>query len=107
MAKQSVTYVVEDLVALGYLRAEPDPEDRRARRLTYTPRGHKLLAALVAASQDAEKALGLPLGAQGLKLLREGLEKVLGGTATEGRAKSAAGAAATKGRSMPRRRTDP
>src|SRR5512135_201102 len=44
LAKQSVAYVVEDLVALGYLRSEPDPADGRARRLVYTARGKKLLA---------------------------------------------------------------
>lgn len=89
LAKQSVTYVVEDLVELGYLRSEPDPEDRRARRLTYTPRGHRLLAALVKASQEAEDALSGPLGTQRLKLLRDLLEAVLSASPPERRSKGA------------------
>lgn len=101
LAKQSVTYVVEDLVALGYLCVQPDPEDRRARRLTYTPRGHKLLAALVEASQDAEDALTVPLGPRRLKLLRDSLEGVLSTLPPGPRAKNAVGAATPKGRSMP------
>jgi DNA-binding MarR family transcriptional regulator len=77
LAKQSVTYVVEDLVALGYLRSAPDPDDGRARLLTYTPRGHRLLAALEGASQAAEAALGAALGLQRLSSLRDTLEAAL------------------------------
>lgn len=74
LAKQSVAYVVEDLVALGYLRSEPDPEDGRARRITYTARGRKLLAALVKASREAETRLAATLGPERLQMLRETLE---------------------------------
>jgi DNA-binding MarR family transcriptional regulator len=77
LAKQSVAYVVEDLVALGYLRSEPDPEDGRARRLHYTARGHKLLAALGDASQAVEAELAASLGAPRLQMLRDTLEAVL------------------------------
>lgn len=80
LAKQSVTYIVEDLIALGYLRAEPDQEDRRARRLLYTPRGKQLLVDLLAASQDAECALAGPLGQQQTRRLRELLEAALSAT---------------------------
>ncbi|MCU0919191.1 MAG: MarR family winged helix-turn-helix transcriptional regulator [Burkholderiaceae bacterium] len=76
LAKQSVAYVVADLVALGYLQAEADPEDGRARRLVYTARGRELLAALVAASREAEAALALTLGRQRLAALRDTLEAV-------------------------------
>jgi DNA-binding MarR family transcriptional regulator len=82
LAKQSVTYVVEDLVALGYLRTEPDPDDGRARRLTYTPRGHKLLSALVSASEQAEATLTQRLGSARLRDLRDTLESVLGAPAS-------------------------
>jgi DNA-binding MarR family transcriptional regulator len=77
LAKQSVAYVVEDLVSLGYLRSEPDPEDGRARRLHYTARGQKLLAALADASQIVEAELASSLGAPRLQLLRDALEAVL------------------------------
>ena len=77
LAKQSVAYVVEDLVALGYLRTEPDPDDGRARRLRYTARGHKLLGALVSASHEAEASLAAVLGKDRLISLRELLEDAL------------------------------
>jgi DNA-binding MarR family transcriptional regulator len=86
LAKQSVAYVVEDLVALGYLRSEPDPEDGRARRLRYTARGHKLLAALADASRALEDELASALGPQRLHGLRGTLEAVLAGTAAPGAA---------------------
>ena len=77
LAKQSATYVVEDLVELGYLRSEPDPEDGRARRITYTARGQKLLSALANASREAETRLAAVLGAERVRSLRETLETTL------------------------------
>jgi DNA-binding MarR family transcriptional regulator len=77
LAKQSIAYVVEDLVTLGYLRTEPDPDDGRARRLRYTARGHKLLGALVSASLEAENSLGSAVGKDRLQSLRETLEVAL------------------------------
>jgi DNA-binding MarR family transcriptional regulator len=79
LAKQSVAYVVEDLVALGYLRSEPDPEDGRARLLLYTARGLKLLAALADASRALEDELAASLGPERLQLLRDTLEALLAG----------------------------
>lgn len=93
LAKQSVSYVVEDLVALGYLRAEPDPDDGRARRLRYTARGNRLLAALLQASQQAESDLAASLGDARLRALREALEAVLG----EGRAEAGPARATRRG----------
>ena len=77
LAKQSAAYVVEDLVTLGYLRSDPDPEDGRARRISYTARGHKLLTALMNASQSAEAALEANLGPARLRSLRNTLEAML------------------------------
>ena len=74
LTKQSVTYAVEDLVALGYLRTEPDPQDGRARRLRYTARGHKLVAALASASRESEASLASALGKDRLRTLRSLLE---------------------------------
>lgn len=77
LAKQSATYVVEHLVQLGYLHSGPDPEDGRARRITYTARGHKLLAALSSASREAEMRLASAVGAERLRSLYETLEAAL------------------------------
>lgn len=81
MAKQSVTYVVEDLIELGYLIAQPDPDDGRARRLRYTAQGQRLLQALVAASEDAEEDLAAQIGRARLIALREALESIAAGSA--------------------------
>lgn len=104
LAKQSVTYIVEDLIALGYLHTAPDPEDKRARRLLYTPRGRQLLVDLLAASQDAERALAGPLGPQQARLLRDLLEAALNATAQVARPASRAQAASPKPRRTPARR---
>jgi DNA-binding MarR family transcriptional regulator len=77
LAKQSVTYVVDDLVALGYLSRGPDPRDGRARRITYTERGQQLLAALLEESRAAEGALAARLGRRRVRALRATLEAVL------------------------------
>lgn len=76
LAKQSVAYIVEDLVQLGYLRVEPDPEDGRARRLVYTARGRRLLQALLAASGEAEARLAGLLGAGMMRQLRAALAAI-------------------------------
>ena len=77
LAKQSMAYVVEDLIALGYLRAEVDPADARARRIAYTARGTELLAALVKASADAEASLAAALGEARVQALKQTLEAAL------------------------------
>jgi DNA-binding MarR family transcriptional regulator len=77
LAKQSVAYVVNDLVTLGYLRTEPDPDDGRARRILYTPRGQQLLEALLEESRRVEAVLAARLGNRRLQTLREALEDVL------------------------------
>jgi DNA-binding MarR family transcriptional regulator len=77
LAKQSVSYVIEDLVAQGYLKVTPDPEDGRARRILYTPRGQRLLEALVDASAAAENQLARRLGVRRVESLRAILESAL------------------------------
>lgn len=84
LAKQSVAYVVDDLVALGYLRTGPDPRDGRARRITYTERGQQLLAALLEESRAAEEALAARLGRRRVEGLRATLEAVLAGESGRG-----------------------
>lgn len=91
LAKQSVTYVVEDLVLLGYLRAEPDPKDGRARRLSYTARGLGLLDTLLRASEATEDALAAALGQERLRSLRDTLELALRSPPPHERAKGPAG----------------
>lgn len=77
LAKQSVSYVVADLVRLGYLRVVPDPEDGRANRVLYTARGQRLVADLMHASHEAERALCATLGAARVQALRQILESLV------------------------------
>src|SRR5581483_3473269 len=43
ITKQALNYLLGDLERLGYLRREPDPDDRRARRIALTERGQALV----------------------------------------------------------------
>ncbi|WP_196453049.1 MarR family winged helix-turn-helix transcriptional regulator [Planomonospora sp. ID82291] len=60
--KQIVGTIVDELVALGYVRREPDPADRRAKLVVFTDRGRdevaKARAILAAIEQRHERALG-------------------------------------------------
>jgi DNA-binding MarR family transcriptional regulator len=74
LAKQSVAYIVDDLVAQGYLAVEPDPDDGRARRVVYTRRGRQLLQALLAASRKVEARCARLLGTARMAAVRSALE---------------------------------
>ncbi|MFA1544291.1 MarR family winged helix-turn-helix transcriptional regulator [Actinomadura monticuli] len=60
--KQIVGTIVDELAALGYVRREPDPADRRAKRVVPTERGldeiAKARAILAAAEERHRRALG-------------------------------------------------
>jgi MarR family transcriptional regulator for hemolysin len=43
LTKASVGRVVQDLIAMGLVEAQPDPEDRRASQLRLTAKGRKLV----------------------------------------------------------------
>jgi DNA-binding MarR family transcriptional regulator len=74
LAKQSVTYIVEDLVDLGYVTVGQDPADGRAKRVTLTARGRSLVASLLLHSDLAERDLARRLGASRVTVLRSTLE---------------------------------
>jgi DNA-binding MarR family transcriptional regulator len=83
LAKQSVAYVVDDLMRLGYVTVEPDPGDGRAKRVKLTLRGCALIESLLAHSAAAEADLAQRVGAQRLAALRATLEdsvQAVGGT---------------------------
>jgi DNA-binding MarR family transcriptional regulator len=56
-----MTYLLDDLEAVGLIERRPDPADRRARRIVATRKGTKLLAALDDRLQTAEARLLSPL----------------------------------------------
>ena len=58
-----MTYMLDDLEAAGLIERQPDPADRRARRVIVTARGARLLATLDRRLQAAEADLLAPLDA--------------------------------------------
>src|SRR5882724_2589199 len=56
-----MTYLLDDLEAVGLIERRPDPADRRARRIVATRKGAKLLAALDDRLRTAEARLLSPL----------------------------------------------
>jgi DNA-binding MarR family transcriptional regulator len=73
LAKQSVTYLVDDLVRLGYLAIRADPLDGRAKQVKLTARGRKLTELLLIESQLAEDEMARLIGTQRLDALRQDL----------------------------------
>jgi DNA-binding MarR family transcriptional regulator len=61
-----MTYLLDDLEGAGFIERQPDPVDRRARRVVVTAKGAKLLATLDSRLQAAEAHLlsALDPGAQ-------------------------------------------
>lgn len=78
ITKQSVSQLVDQLEADGYVRRLPDPTDGRAKLVVFGPRGHKSLPvawrALHASDEHARQILGDPA----LDQLRTSLELLLG-----------------------------
>lgn len=70
MTKQSMSYLVNHLVAEGYLRHRPAQDDARAVCLTLSPRGERFVAELIAAGRDSEAELARLLGCGQMEELR-------------------------------------
>ncbi len=62
LSKQAVNDLLRQLEAKGYVALEPDPADRRARRIVLTPRGSELMeyvrATAFEIAEDWERAVG-------------------------------------------------
>jgi DNA-binding MarR family transcriptional regulator len=70
VSRQAVSATTRDLEALGYLRREPDPRDRRGVVLRLTSRGEELIGASVAALDELERSFREILGDGRLEHLR-------------------------------------
>jgi DNA-binding MarR family transcriptional regulator len=73
MTKQSMAYLVGCLEEHGYVKAYPDPDDGRARRVRLTARGRRLIDALLAASLRLEEEVARRMGRERIESLRENL----------------------------------
>ncbi len=76
-AKQSMSYLVDDLAELGYVVIGQDPRDGRAKLVRLTARGRSLVEKLVAHSEAAERRLAARIGANSVAAMRRALTAAL------------------------------
>lgn len=74
---QSMGQIVDELEELGYVRRQPDPDDRRAKLITLTEQGHAAVAAGESAITGIEEDLVNILGPDRAALLRDLLITIL------------------------------
>lgn len=78
ITKQAMSELVRDLVQLGYLRTRPDPEDGRAKLITFTTRGRQAVDAATGAFRGIDRVLADQMGPGALEALRHSLLAVIG-----------------------------
>ena len=71
MTKQAVNYQLGQLERLGYLVREPDPGDRRSKRIVLTERGYAAIPVIRSAVAEVEEAWSRELGAEKFGRIRE------------------------------------
>jgi DNA-binding MarR family transcriptional regulator len=74
ITKQSVNDLLGHLEDCGYLRREPDPDDRRARIIRLTRSGKRLVAVVRTAAQQCEADIADVLGPERFAEFRSALE---------------------------------
>lgn len=77
VTKQSLGEIVDDLVARGYVKRIPDPNDRRAKLICLTERGEEAQAHGRRLFAQIEKRLGERYGRKRVAQLRELLEEIV------------------------------
>ncbi|KCZ56689.1 MarR family winged helix-turn-helix transcriptional regulator [Hyphomonas chukchiensis] len=81
MTKQSMAYLAGSLKDLGYVRIVSDPDDKRAKLVVLTARGHAVWDALIELRDAAENACAEMIGRKRMAELRAILKDL--GTAIE------------------------
>ncbi|MCG6122248.1 MAG: MarR family transcriptional regulator [Microvirga sp.] len=76
MDPSTLTAAVKPLARRGLLSVEPDPDDRRSRRLRITPEGVALMREAVLVWRDAHADLDAGLEAGAADALRRGLAQI-------------------------------
>ena len=74
---QAVGELVDDLERLGYVVRQPDPDDRRAKRIVLTDRGRKSVTAALDTIATLEAELEDLLGSDQLAALHDSLSRIL------------------------------
>ena len=77
MTPQAMGELVDELEDLGYVRREPDPSDRRAKRITLTPLGVECVTAAMTTIERIEARIDGILGTDGHAQLRAMLDRLL------------------------------
>lgn len=75
VTKQSMGELITQLEKTGIIERRPDPDDRRAKIVCFTPTGMNWLNAFRAALQEAERQMEKELGSADLRLLKRALDK--------------------------------
>ena len=70
ISKQALNHLLGKLEQLGYLERQPDPDDKRSKRIASTPRGIKAGLTIRAAVADMETAWARQLGPERFNQLR-------------------------------------
>jgi DNA-binding MarR family transcriptional regulator len=83
MTKQSVGEIVDDLVARGYAKRIPDPEDRRAKLICLTERGEEAQAFGFGLFAEVERRWMDRYGPDRIAQLRAILEEIAAGEAPD------------------------
>jgi DNA-binding MarR family transcriptional regulator len=78
VTKQAVSQLVDELEALNLLARIPDPDDARARRVTFTERGRKGLLEGLQVLRTLELELGEAIGDKRMQQFRAALLAILG-----------------------------
>jgi DNA-binding MarR family transcriptional regulator len=74
---QAVGELVDDLERLGYVVREPDPDDRRAKRIVLTRRGRDTVAAALQTISELEAQIEGLIGSERLANLHESLRAIV------------------------------
>lgn len=77
ISKQAVSKTLGELEALGVVERIPDPSDRRARLVRFTPAGVRALLHGLSTLQTMEMELRAQLGDEGLDALRDHLPALI------------------------------
>ncbi len=77
ITRQSMGEIVRDLTSLGILTTTPDPQDRRAKLITYTPVGLELTTSGYQHILDLEERFAQEFGGEHYEAARDALEWVV------------------------------
>ena len=70
MSKQALNHLLGQLERRGYLKREPDPDDKRSKRIALTPRGTKAATTIREAVAEMEDTWAQQLGPKRFNQLR-------------------------------------